>query len=81
LNPFERLIVHEIAEELGFKHESKGEGKARYISVIYEKKSDSKPEIGLKSEVEVEAELEQRIESTSSSEKAKKKKKKKKGNK
>ncbi|XP_019934560.2 DNA-binding protein SMUBP-2 [Paralichthys olivaceus] len=32
-NSHDRLLVHQIAEELGLVHESKGEGKDRYISV------------------------------------------------
>lgn len=33
LNSFERQIVHELADALGLKHESKGEGKSRTITV------------------------------------------------
>lgn len=33
LNSFERQIVHEIADTLGLKHESKGEGKSREITI------------------------------------------------
>lgn len=33
LNSFERQIVHELAESIGLKHESKGEGKSREIKV------------------------------------------------
>lgn len=33
LNSFERQIIHELAEAMGLKHESKGEGKGREISV------------------------------------------------
>ncbi|XP_040895261.1 DNA-binding protein SMUBP-2 [Toxotes jaculatrix] len=32
-NSHDRLLVHQIAEELGLKHESKGEGKDRCVSV------------------------------------------------
>ncbi|CAJ1056588.1 DNA-binding protein SMUBP-2 [Xyrichtys novacula] len=32
-NSHDRLLVHEIAEELGLKHESKGEGKDRCVTV------------------------------------------------
>ncbi|XP_053283805.1 DNA-binding protein SMUBP-2 [Pleuronectes platessa] len=32
-NSHDRLLVHQIAEELGLVHESRGEGKDRYISV------------------------------------------------
>ncbi|XP_068615340.1 DNA-binding protein SMUBP-2-like [Brachionichthys hirsutus] len=32
-NSHDRLLVHEISEELGLVHESKGEGKDRYITV------------------------------------------------
>ncbi|XP_062041322.1 DNA-binding protein SMUBP-2 [Lepus europaeus] len=33
LNAHDRLQVHQIAEELGLRHDSAGEGKARYITV------------------------------------------------
>ncbi|CAL4091423.1 unnamed protein product, partial [Meganyctiphanes norvegica] len=33
LNSFERMVVHEIAEECGLKHESQGEGKERHIVI------------------------------------------------
>ncbi|XP_028649365.1 DNA-binding protein SMUBP-2 [Erpetoichthys calabaricus] len=33
LNSHDRLLVHQICEELGLNHESKGEGKDRYITV------------------------------------------------
>ncbi|XP_039600764.1 DNA-binding protein SMUBP-2 isoform X2 [Polypterus senegalus] len=33
LNSHDRLLVHQISEELGLNHESKGEGKDRYITV------------------------------------------------
>ncbi|XP_040826885.1 DNA-binding protein SMUBP-2 isoform X2 [Ochotona curzoniae] len=33
LNSHERLRVHQLAEELGLRHESSGEGKARHITV------------------------------------------------
>lgn len=33
LNSHERLLVHQISEELGLKHESQGEGKNRHITV------------------------------------------------
>lgn len=34
LNARERLIVHEICEELGLKHESQGEGRKRFVRVL-----------------------------------------------
>ncbi|XP_043829131.1 DNA-binding protein SMUBP-2 isoform X2 [Dromiciops gliroides] len=33
LNAHDRMVVHQLAEELGLKHESVGEGKKRYICV------------------------------------------------
>ncbi|XP_051580007.1 DNA-binding protein SMUBP-2-like isoform X1 [Myxocyprinus asiaticus] len=34
LNSHERLMVHEISEEMGLRHESQGEGKNRCITVV-----------------------------------------------
>ncbi|XP_042224087.1 DNA-binding protein SMUBP-2-like isoform X2 [Homarus americanus] len=39
LNSFERRLIHEICDELGLKHESKGEGKERHI--IVQRKSET----------------------------------------
>ncbi|XP_061630708.1 DNA-binding protein SMUBP-2 [Phyllopteryx taeniolatus] len=41
-NSHDRLLVHQIAEELGLVHQSKGEGKDRYITVS--KHVNSKPD-------------------------------------
>jgi hypothetical protein len=52
LNSFERQIIHELADQLGLKHESKGEGKTRTITVqkiilkqIKPKKVESTPDL------------------------------------
>jgi ATP-dependent RNA/DNA helicase IGHMBP2 len=45
LNSFDRMVVHEIAEVAGLGHESKGEGKTRYIVLTKKagKKIKAKP--------------------------------------
>uniref|UniRef100_A0A672MMP9 DNA-binding protein SMUBP-2 n=1 Tax=Sinocyclocheilus grahami TaxID=75366 RepID=A0A672MMP9_SINGR len=47
LNSHERLLVHELSEEMGLRHESQGEGKNRRITV-------SRPPSGLEKSVEPE---------------------------
>uniref|UniRef100_A0A671NT96 DNA helicase n=1 Tax=Sinocyclocheilus anshuiensis TaxID=1608454 RepID=A0A671NT96_9TELE len=47
LNSHERLLVHELSEEMGLRHESQGEGKNRCITV-------SRPPSGLEKSVEPE---------------------------
>ncbi|XP_026118827.1 DNA-binding protein SMUBP-2 [Carassius auratus] len=47
LNSHERLLVHELSEEMGLRHESQGEGKNRHITV-------SRPPSGLEKSVEPE---------------------------
>ena len=36
-NSLERLIVHEICDELGIKHESQGEGRKRFVRCFHPK--------------------------------------------
>ncbi|KAI7802486.1 DNA-binding protein SMUBP-2 [Triplophysa rosa] len=44
LNSHERLLVHEISEELGLKHESHGEGKKRHVTVSRSQSASENPE-------------------------------------
>ena len=41
VSPFGRRVVHELAEKLGLRHESVGEGDARYISVSFPQPASS----------------------------------------
>lgn len=54
LNSHERMLVHQIAEEIDLQHESRGEGKERYISVFKRVKEQEQEEEASKEEAEVE---------------------------
>ncbi|XP_034443511.1 DNA-binding protein SMUBP-2 [Hippoglossus hippoglossus] len=61
-NSHDRLLVHQIAEEQGLVHESKGEGKDRYISVSRPLDSASAKEPTHAEEEEEEEEEEETIQ-------------------
>ena len=46
LNSHDRLLVHQISEELGLKHESQGEGQNRHITVSRSSSGPQEPSTG-----------------------------------